>query len=196
MEGERAYKAACLVTGAIETHFAEQLAAALKGGEDGLTPEQQKQVIEAIIDTAFWTSLRKEEGRSPKISVAVLTADKTKQPLIFEQRLSLTPDILTKLAPAVERSGIHLGVWCDEDEIYIWGTTHDIPGFCFVLEVVEPGLLVIKHRRVGGFGKFVNVAVLKGDEVKVVDEQSVNLPDCPELLTSLLGISLPASWHR
>ncbi len=195
MLNEPSYKAARLVSGAIEKHFAGQLAAAIRRGEDGLAPEPQKRVIEAIIDTAFWTSLRKEEGRSPKISLAFLPPDKSKQPLIFEQRLPLAPDILTKLAPAVERSGIHLGVWNDGDEIYIWGTTHDIPGFCFVLEVVEPGLLVIKHRRVDGFGKFVNVAVLKGDEVKVVDEQSVTLPDCPDLLTSLLGFSSPASWN-
>ena len=38
-----------------------------------------------------------------------------------------------------------------------------------------------------GFGKFVNIAVLKGDQVKIVDEDSANLPDCPQLLTSLLG---------
>lgn len=195
MIGGTSYKAARLVSGAIEKHFAEQLAAATRRGEDGLAPEPQKQIIEAIIDTAFWTSLRKEEGRSPKISLAFLPPDKSKQPLIFEQRLPLIPDILTKLAPAVERSGIHLGVWQEDDEIYIWGTTHDIPGFCFVLEVIEPGLLVVKHRRIDGFGKFVNVAVLKGDEVKIVDEQSVTLPDCPELLTSLLGFSSPASWN-
>ena len=196
MIAEPSYKAARLVSGAIEKHFAQQLAAAVQRGETDLAPEPQKQIIEAIIDTAFWTSLRKEEGRSPKISLAFLPPDKTKQPLIFEQRLPLTPDILTKLAPAVERSGIHLGVWQDEEEIYIWGTTHDIPGFCFVLEVIEPGLLVIKHRRVDGFGKFVNVAVLKGDEVKVVDEQSVTLPDCPALITSLLGFTSPASWNN
>jgi hypothetical protein len=193
---EPTYKAARTVSGAIEKHFAAQLAAAVIRGEDNLAPEPQKQVIAAIIDTAFWTSLRKEEGRSPKISLAFLPPEKTKQPLIFEQRLPLSPDILTKLAPAVERSGIHLGVWQEDDEIYIWGTTHDIPGFCFVLEVIEAGLLVIKHRRVGGFGKFVNVAVLKGDEVKIVDEQSVTLPDCPALLTSLLGFSTPATWNN
>lgn len=193
---EPAYKAARAVSGAVETHFAQQLAAAVLRGETGLAPEPQKHIIEAIIDTAFWTSLRKEEGRSPKISLAFLPPDKTNQPLIFEQRLPLSPDILTKLAPAVERSGIHLGVWQDDEEIFIWGTTHDIPGFCFVLEVIEPGLLVIKHRRVDGFGKFVNVAVLKGDEVKVIDEQSVTLPDCPALITSLLGFSSPASWNN
>src|SRR6201985_2473600 len=175
------YKAARLVSGAIEAHFAQQLAAAALRGENGLAPEPQKLIIEAIIDTAFWTSLRKEEGRSPKISLAFLPPDKTKQPLIFEQRLPLTSDVLTKLAPAVERSGIHLGVWQEEEEIYIWGTTHTIPGFCFVLEVVEPGLLIIKHRRVDGFGKYVNVAVLNGDEAKVIDEQSIYQPDCPDL---------------
>src|ERR1700748_2209039 len=190
---EPSYKAARLVSGAIEPHFADQLSAAVERGEGGLAPEPQRTVIEAIIDTAFWTSLRKEEGRSPKISLAFLPPHTVKQPLIFEQRLPLTPEILTRLAPAVERSGIHLGVWNDEDEIYIWGTTHDIPNFCFVLEVIEPGLLVVKHRRPDGFGKFVNVAVLKGDEIKIVDEQSVSLPDCPALLTSLLGFSKPAS---
>ncbi|MGZ3767268.1 MAG: putative sensor domain DACNV-containing protein [Mucilaginibacter sp.] len=196
MISEPAYKAARSVSGAIEAHFAEQLAAALKRGETDLAPEPQKHIIEAIIDTAFWASLRKEEGRSPQISLAFLPPEKAGNPLIFEQRLALSPDILTKLAPAVKHSGIHLGVWQEDEEIYIWGTTHTIPGFCFVLEVVEPGLLVVKHRRVDGFGKFVNVAVLKGDEVKVVDEQSVTLPDCPALLTSLLGFPSAASWNN
>ena len=196
MVSETSYKAARLVSGAIETHFATQLAEAARRGEGRLAPEPTKQVIEAIIDTAFWTSLRKEEGRSPKISLAFLSPQQSEQPLMFERRLPITPDILIKLAPAVERSGIHLGVWQDNGELYIWGTTHDIPGFCFVLEVVEPGLLVVKHRRVDGFGKFVNVAVLNGDEVKIVDEQSVNLPDCPAMVSSLLGFTSQASWNN
>src|ERR1700740_160793 len=186
---EPTYKAARLVSGAIEKHFAGQLTAAAERGEQNLAPEPSKHTIESIIDTAFWTSLRKEEGRSPKISMAFLPPHQSEQPLLFEQRLPLTSDVLNKLSPAVERSGIHLGVWQEDEELYIWGTTHTIPGFCFVLEVVEPGLLVIKHRRVDGFGKFVNVAVLKGDEVKVIDEQSVNEPDCPALLNSLLGFT-------
>ena len=39
-----------------------------------------------------------------------------------------------------------------------------------------------------GFGKFVNIAVLKGDQIKVIDQDSAHLPDCPTLLSSLLGI--------
>ena len=72
-------------------------------------------------------------------------------------------------------------------ELRVWGTTRTIPTFCFVLEVAAPGLLVVKHHR-GEGGKFVNVAVLEGDQVKVIDEQASSLPDCPALLTSLLGL--------
>jgi hypothetical protein len=97
------------------------------------------------------------------------------------------------MAPAVERPGIHLGVWRDGDALRVWGTTHAIPRFCFVLEVVEPGLLVVKHRRTEA-GKFVNVLVLEADRIKVVDEGASSLPDCPPLLTSLLGFDSPASW--
>jgi len=62
------------------------------------------------------------------------------------------------------------------------------------VEVAAPGLLVVKHHRGGEAGKFVNVAVLEGDRVKVVDESASSLPDCPPLLTSLLGFDSPASW--
>jgi hypothetical protein len=53
--------------------------------------------------------------------------------------------------------------------------------------VIEPGLLVVKYRRGQEQGKFVNVVVLKGDQIKVVDEEGTSLPDCPSLITSLLG---------
>jgi len=69
-----------------------------------------------------------------------------------------------------------------------------IPSLGFVLEDVEPGLLVVKHRRIDGFGKYANVAVLKGEQVKIVDEQGTSLPDCPDLLKSLLAFNSPATW--
>ncbi|MDQ3254329.1 MAG: hypothetical protein M3R15_10555, partial [Acidobacteriota bacterium] len=62
-----------------------------------------------------------------------------------------------------------------------------------VLEVIEPGLLVIKYRRGQDPSKFVNVVVLKGDQIKVVDEQGTSLPDCPALMTTLLGFGSPES---
>jgi hypothetical protein len=189
------YQAASIAAPAIEKHFAKLLATALQQGETDLAPEPSLKVIEAAIDVTFWASLRREEGRSPKISLAYLPPLLAGQPLVFEERILLTPHVLTKLAPAVERSGIHLGVWDEDGELYVWGTTRVIPDCCFVLEVIEPGLLVVKHRRINGFGKFINVAVLKGDEIKIIDEDSKSLPDCPALLTSLLDFNSSSGWN-
>lgn len=195
---EPAYPAARAVAPIVEQHFAELLTVARDKGKQQLATAPDANVIEAIIDAAFWASLRREEGYSPKISLAFLSADQSQQPLTFEQQLELSPASLTKLAPAVERPGIHLGVWAkspDCDDLCIWGTTRTVPKLCFVLEVIEPGLLVIKYRRGTQTGKYVNVVVLKGDHIRVVDEQGTSLVDCPALLTPMLGFgaSSPAS---
>jgi hypothetical protein len=193
---EPAYPAARLVADTVRAHFARHSAAALSQQPEGrqeFAPQPDSEVIEAIIDTAFWASLRREEGYSPKISLAFLPPEQAGQPLRFEQRLPLTPSALSRLAPAVERPGIHLGVWRDEGELYVWGTTRTIPSFCFVLEVIEAGLLVVKYRRGQEASKFVNVLMLKGDQIKVVDEEGTSLPDCPPLVTSLLGFGSPAT---
>ncbi len=78
----------------------------------------------------------------------------------------MEPAALTRVAPAVERTGVHLGVWRDRGELCVWGTTRAIPVLCFVLEVAAPGLLVVKHHRGQESRKFVNAAVLEGDLIK------------------------------
>lgn len=188
---DSAYQAARVVASTVAEHFARHLAAALERGEDELASPPDTLTVETMVDAAFWASLRHEEGNSPKISLAFLPPEQTVQPIIFEQPLPLTPRILTKLAPAVERPGIHLGIWIDGDELRIWGATRKVPSFCFVLEVIEPGLLVVKHRRLDGLGKFANVAVLKGRRVKIIDEKGTSLPDCPALLAALLAFTSP-----
>jgi hypothetical protein len=82
-------------------------------------------------------------------------------------------------------------VWRDEGGLCVWGTTRDVPRLCFVLEVIAPGLLVIKYRRGREGGKFVNVVVFEGDLIKVLDERGTSLPDCPELVSKLLGFGAP-----
>jgi hypothetical protein len=186
-----AYPAARNISTTAHEHFARRIAAARAQGKTGLADVPDAAAIEAIVDAAFWASLRREEGYTPKISLAFLQPEQAGGPLRFEQRLPLEASALSRLAPAVERPGIHLGVWRDHDGLRVWGTTRDVPRLCFVLEVVAPGLLVIKYRRGRETGKFVNVAVLEGDTVKFVDERGTSLPDCPELLTHLLGFGAP-----
>ncbi|MBF9219652.1 putative sensor domain DACNV-containing protein [Hymenobacter ruricola] len=192
MLSEPTYLTARMAAPMIEAHFARHRAASL-AAESRLAAPLEAQWVEAVIDGAFWVSLRREEGHPPRISVALLPPEQARRPLRFGQRRRFTPYNLLKLAPAVEQPGIHLGVWHDEDGLYVWGTATAVPPLCFVLEVVEPGLLVVKHRRVGGFGKYVNVAVLRGDRLQIVDEEHGGLSDCPALRAFLPGRSLPAA---
>src|SRR5437868_3286462 len=165
------YPAARAVADTVQAHFARHLAAARERGRQELAPQPDAQAIEAIIDAAFWASLRREEDYAPKISLAYLPLEQAGRSLMFEKILPLTPAALARLAPAVERPGIHLCVWRNHDQLGVWGTTRTIPRLCFVLEVIEPGLLVVKYRRGQEPGKFVNVVVLKGDQIKIVDEE-------------------------
>jgi hypothetical protein len=193
------YPAARKVAGRVKAHFARHFAAELGRGAENLAQEPDIDAIETVIDTAFWASLRHEEGFPPKISLAFLAPEQVTLPLTFGRRLPLTPEDLTRLAPAVERPGIHLGVWRDGAEFYVWGATRNLPALCFVLEVIGPGLLVVKHRRSQESGKFVNVAVLEGDQIKVLLEDpssngsSGSGQGSHALVASLLGSEAPAS---
>lgn len=195
ISGQSTYKAAAAVAERVVNIFTQHLDDAVARGEKNLSSVPSSHHVEQILDIAFWASLRREEGNSPKVSIAFLSPEQTELPLRFEHKLTFSPTVLTKLGPGVERPGVHLGVWYDDDGLYIWGTTHKIPNYCFVLDVSEPGLLVIKHRRANGFGKFTNIVVLIGDQIKIVDEDSRNLPDCPVLLTSLLGFTSASPDH-
>ncbi len=187
------YQAATTVAPIVEEHFARHLEEAQRLGEEKLAPKPDAQSIAAIINATFWASFRPEEGRFPKISLAYLPPEQAGQPMVFEHPLPLNAGVLRKLAPAVERPEIHLGVWEHGGELKVWGATRTIPSFCFVLEDIEPGLLVVKHRRLDGFGKYANVAVLKGEQVKLVDEKGTSLPDCPSLLKALLAFTAAAT---
>ncbi|WP_244139468.1 putative sensor domain DACNV-containing protein [Mucilaginibacter ginkgonis] len=181
-----------MVASTIEKHFEDNLATARDTGAECLATMPPLHIIEAVIDAAFWASLQKEEGHPPKISIALLHPSQARLHLKFGTPLRLTPHNLKKLAPAVERPGVHLAVWNKNDEAFIWGTSHILPGICFVLEVVEPGLMIIKHSRADGFGKFVNVAILNGDQVKFVAPQTGEMAEYPAMLSSLLGKTLPS----
>ncbi len=190
---EPAYPAARAVALKIQPHFARHLAAERQYNQRDLAPQPEAQDIEAIVDAAFWASLRRIEGYVPTISLAFVPPEQAGRPLKFERSFPLAPEILTQLAPAVERPGIHLCVWRERDELRVWGTSRTIPMFCFILEVVAPGLLVIKHRRGSEATKFVNLAVLEGDQIKVVKHDAEGHGHGPAMLSSLLGFESPGS---
>jgi hypothetical protein len=89
------------------------------------------------------------------------------------------------MAPAVERPGIHLGVWEHQGELTVWGATRALPHRSFVLEVIAPGFLILKQSPAQAAGKFVNIAVVEGDEIKIIGRTAA--PDCPPVMKSLLS---------
>ncbi len=185
-----AYSVAQEVARSIYPHFARHIAATGRSDKE-IAPLPRGEVMAAIIDAAFWASLRREEGFVPKISLAFLPPERSAYPLLFARALPLSPEALTRLAPAVERAGIHLGVWGESEELAVWGTTRSLPPYCFVLEFVSPGVLVLKHSPGEDSGKFGNVAVLEGDKIKILAQHSETFRDCHAHLNSLLEIGSP-----
>lgn len=182
MKTQPAYPAARAAALRVHRHYSHH------AGAIGSSVLPDLQTIETMVSVAFWASLRKEEIYTPKISLAFTPPELIERPLMLERTVPLESQPLTRLGPAVERPGIHLCVWHKDGDLSVWGAARNLPPFCFVLEVVAPGLLVIKRSRGDNSGKFVNVAVLQGDEIKVIDQELATVPDYPELLVSLLGL--------
>jgi len=188
-----AFPAAHALAPHLHTHFARHLEESRRRTHEPLASLPDVDAIGAIIETAFWASLRREEGYVPRISLAFVDPEQATQPLRFEQALPLEAAALTRVAPAVAPAGIHLGVSRRPTELSVWGTVRTLPRLCFVLEVAAPGLLVVKHQRGSVPGKFANVAVIEGDQVKIIDEHASGFPDCPPVLMPLVGFESPNS---
>ncbi len=105
-----AYSAARAVASKVHEHFAHHAQTSAAGAartSAGVGPD----VIEAVIDAAFWASLRREEHYVPRVSIAIMAPEDAVQPLVFEHPLSLNAGSLVHVSAAVERPGLHLAVW-------------------------------------------------------------------------------------
>jgi hypothetical protein len=180
------YPAARFAAERVHSVFAIHHKAAKPGSKVAALPDLAE--IESMIDVAFWTSLRREEQKPPRISLAYVSPEDSAPSLQLERPLALVPATLTKIAPGAERPGIHLGVWKSDGILKVWGATRNIPNLCFTVEAVAPGLLVVKHRRDHEGAKFVNVAVLEGEQVKILNHEFSSFPRCPSVVGSMLGL--------
>ncbi len=184
---DASYPASRAVAPIIVSYFENHLAAVRANRKSKVASEIDTNAVEALISAAFWASLRREENYPPTISLAYLPPEQTECPLLLETRLPLEAASLARLAPAVERPGIHLGVWRFNGELAVWGATRTLPLVCFVVEVIAPGLLVIKQSVGEDSGKFINVAVLEGDQIKELTNEVAGLSDTPPIVRVLMG---------
>ena len=197
---EPAYPAARAVAARVQRHFTEHLAAARRRGRTDLAPEPDPTDIEAMIDAAFWASLRREEGVTPTISLALLPPEGAGQAITFAHDLPLRASALAKLAPAVERPGIHLGVWRSMNG----GTAICASGArparfrrsVLVVEVVASGL----HRRQAPQRSVRQVRERRRARGRRDQDRRRGLLDaaaeCPAPVKSLLGFETPGRAVR
>src|ERR1051325_11657558 len=101
-----AYPAARTISVTAHEYFARRVAEARSLGKEGLAQVPGAAAVEAIVDAAFWASLRREEGYSPKISLAYVAPEQAGGPLRFERRLSLAPVSLSPLPPPPQRPAL------------------------------------------------------------------------------------------
>src|SRR5438105_14334790 len=68
-----------------------------------------------LVQVSFWGSLQKEEARSVRFSVGFVPPDPGANAYIFEKPVRFSPETLVKLAPALQTSKAHIGVWPDDE---------------------------------------------------------------------------------
>jgi hypothetical protein len=69
------YPTARKVAVRVQKHFTKHLELAQKRGRSHLAEAATAAIIETMVDAAFWASLRREEGLTPKISLAYVSPE-------------------------------------------------------------------------------------------------------------------------
>ena len=177
-----AYPAGRTAAAGIRTHLRHETPAA--PGVDA---------IEAMIEAAFWASLRREEGYVPRISLAFVPPE-TPLPLLLRAarcrwrrgarqgraggRTSRHPPRrLARRGREFQRLG-HRPARCRRTA----SCSRSSAPACWLSSTAAREA-----------GKFVNVAVLEGDQIKMVDERASSLPDCPDCPDLAARLRYPAT---
>lgn len=145
-----------------------------------LTREQ----ISQLLESAFWASLRVDEGRPTRTCVAISPATSFPDALAFHTPLVYGEGPIAKLAPAVPPGGCLL-VSISDGGPKIWGIGRSrpiSPVDGFAVELSEPGVIRVN---VGPFQPFI---VLNGRSNPVLAGSRIDLA---HFLKSALGKTFP-----
>jgi len=125
--------------------------------------------LENLVNAAFWASLRREEGRTLKFTLAY-GSPSLETDFRFSQPRPCSVEAISKLAPAVGNQIAYAGVSpSDAGELQLWGVTFGSHGL--QLTVLDPGQLIIKF-------VMENVAAISGNEAVLIRDPYVIFSPC------------------
>ncbi len=138
------------------------------GSVETLTREQ----ISVLVEEAFWSSLRCNEGRRTRVWVTVVTPENFHDAAAFATTVPYDEAQIVKLAAAASRDGC-LVVCGSVDGLRIWGLGRSRPGSrvdTVTIEVSQPGVVRV------GVGLFQTFAVFNGRIVSMIEGTRTLLP--------------------
>lgn len=129
--------------------------------ESGPAPSPKQ--LSVLLNTAFWATLRSEEGRHAPVAVAMTKEDGYSPRAIFQRPVDYSVDTLVKLSPVLYERSICLGVQPigRNADLKCWGICHE-PSRSLALRSEGPGQLLVS------IGGEVVADVLPGQRPRVL----------------------------
>lgn len=119
-----------------------------------------RESLKAMVECAFWASLKAEEGRYPRFSMVYAHKRDCPSGLEFGSPRMLRKEEVAKLAPSLSRNNSRLGVVqrAGGKGPIVWGVTQEYPFGCAEIRVVRPGRVMVE-----AYGE--RLGLVNGDKV-------------------------------
>lgn len=129
----------------IVRYFAERRQLSKNEGKRSPTVPSSES-LKAMVECAFWASLKAEEGRYPRFSMVYAHSRDCPTGLEFGASRVLRTDEVAKLAPSLSRNNARLGVVrrAGGKGLIVWGVTQEYPFGCAEIRVVRPGRVMVE----------------------------------------------------
>ena len=121
-------------------------------GQDDLWPEIvpiSSSQFRRFVETAFWASLKQEEGRFHEFSLLVHPLNTYNHRFVFNKPLKFSADHLAKLAPALDPAANGILVWPDhEGELLVRGFA-PLGDMGLAATTIAPGQIIVSFKQIG-----------------------------------------------
>jgi hypothetical protein len=115
-----------------------------QGRRTNSTPSRAS--LRKMVECAFWTSLRTEEGRFPKFSMVYASKNECRNRLEFVHPKPFRAEVIAPLAFSLSHDNSRLGVAkaAGTDNLQVWGVIQEYPTDCIEIRVLRPGRIMIQ----------------------------------------------------